>query len=110
MNHNAAKSNLAERLIPIRASMREQNRILRRARHLYIFLARNDIVTTEALKICARRMKEAGLYADATGDKDVRFSILRHKWKIETGGKDWHRWARSTGWYFGTWTKAEATA
>lgn len=107
MNHNAAKSNLAERLIPIRASMREQNRILRRARRLYILICRRELTTSEKLNFCARRMLDAGLYANATPLRGVRYSILRAKWKLEVG-RDWHRWIRDNGWSFYSFEKQVA--
>ncbi len=87
---------------------------LRRAKHLYALFIRNacEIDTTgEMLQECAKRAIERGLYAKLTGERSVRFSLLRKFWKKhpEFNGKyqtfGWHCYFRSQGYEGGSFTK-----
>jgi hypothetical protein len=77
------------------------NKLLRRARRLYVFLYCRGIRTHLQLSDAAKRMQDAGLYAEGA-EKDVRFSILRKLWRI-SGHPDWHRWRQDSGWSFWKW-------
>lgn len=94
---------LIKRLTDARLTMREQAKILRRARLLYIRICRNTILYDDngwTLEKCARRMQEAGMYAPSRAIRDMRFSILRRLWKIDSweGSRlNWHEWRREMG-------------
>lgn len=101
------KHKLAERLCACRKTLSEQLKVLRRARRLYIAIVHNQIIDTQSLDLAASRMLLVGLYSQSNGIKSVRFSVLRAKWKLETGGRSWHQWCRIEGWQFYDWTREE---
>jgi hypothetical protein len=60
--------------------------------------------TGAILERCAQRMIEAGMYALPKCERDVRYSILRRAWKIETGAPSsfghrdgWFHWLNRSG-------------
>lgn len=94
---------LTKRLTDARVSMREQARILKRARRLYVSICRETILYDDngwSLEKCARRMHECGMYAEGRSIRDCRFSILRYLWKLDQrdGSRlNWHEWRREMG-------------
>lgn len=82
---------------------------LRRARHLFVLFCRHNIITTFGLKRIAQIMRDYGLYAPSTADKDIRYHILRKICKIEMGDtRHWHQWCRDKGWSFHRWENVKA--
>lgn len=81
---------------------------LRRARYLFIFLHRFDILFKDdaymdALVAAARR---GGLYSDKTCDKSVRFSILRRLFKVHNPMRyNWYEWYAAYRWKHYGWRR-----
>lgn len=92
--------NIIERIIVARKAYRDAGRIIRRTRHLYIRLVWPAIkadATGRLIEACAKRMIDSGMYALPKSERDVRFSILRRAWKIETGAPG--RFGHPDGWF-----------
>lgn len=110
---------LADRLTAARTSMREQRRILARARRLYVRLCRTAIhedLSGDTLDYCAGRMLDSGMYAESQSRPNslqgVRFSILRQMWRLDSvpGPRygrvpTWHEWTFRNGWVAHTWRR-----
>lgn len=103
-----------------RTNFRFSNKTLRRARRLYVALVRKTITNTMQLEFCARRMRDAGLYAKQVSKSvhNITFAILRIMWKLD-GGSDvgwpnnpncWFRWAERNDWHIPTRTKIAVNA
>lgn len=108
--HSGAK--LTERLTAARLTMREQRRILARARRLYVVLCREAIhedVTGQKLEYCAGRMLDSGMYAEGPSRKaalhDARYAILRRMWRMDGSPGTWHEWTFRNGWVAHTWRR-----
>lgn len=86
-----------------RGTIREQSRLLRRARNLYIALCQKAIMadkTNFTLDYCALRMIEAQLYASSS-EGSVRFSIVKRisgndirarRFEPKRSSWGWHEW------------------
>lgn len=107
---STATHKLTERLSASRSTLSAQLALLRRARRLYIRLVHDKIVSTVTLDYVARRMRDSGMYSNCTPPRSLRFSVLRSKWKLETGNRDWHGWCRKNGWAFYHWEKEQKAA
>lgn len=99
---------LVARLGDARFTMRQQARLLRRARRLYIAVVAKHVTSTESLNRVAQRMIDAGFRAPGTPNRDARWTVLRMMWKRETGGRDWFGWMRLNGWDFHSRSKVAA--
>lgn len=88
-----------------RISFTSSHKTLRRARHLFILLHvfRRNFTILRMYDV-AKAMKRHGLYAPATGDKDIVFHVLRHQWRMEQarglylGWRGWWDWREAHGW------------
>lgn len=92
---------------------------LRRARHLYVLFARKGITNTMQLTFAAKRMRQAGLYAnpELRSVHDITYAIIRRLWKLDGGTdspypnpNDWHRWCVRNGWDIAHRCKVEMSA
>jgi len=88
-----------------RRSFTWSNKKLRRARRLYALFIRNACEFDELgtmHEYCARRAKEAGLYAPTTFVRDIAWSFKRKHWKMhpEFCGY-WRGWFEYLSWLGG---------
>lgn len=101
---------LLQRLTDARRGYREQARLLRRVRRLYMRIAWPAIAadpTNATINLVARRMLEHSMYAGHVANlKPVRWSLLRFGWRFETGGPSrfghrdgWHFWMSRNNWH-----------
>lgn len=70
---------------------------LRRARRLYGFLLREEIIRNpNVVAVCAQRALARGLYAQSTGPQTVMFSLVRYSFRFTkpTERYEWHEWLR----------------
>lgn len=101
---------IKRRLQVSRDTISEHLAILRRARRLYVTMVRSKIVDTFSINRAAEQMKDAGMYSAGTPLVQIRYSILRRMWRLETGGHEWHRWVQVNGWTFYTFVKQQQAA
>lgn len=109
---------LAERLTAARLTMRQQRRLLARARRLYVRLCRSAIAldrTGNVLEFCAGRMLDSGMYAECmsrkNGLQNIRFAILRQMWRLDHAQRlTWHEWYFKNGWAPHSWKRIAARA
>jgi hypothetical protein len=95
--------NLVDRILAARKSYRDAGNVIRRARHLYMAITWPAIAadtTGATMDHCAQRMLDAGLYWPPTKPlREVRYSILRRAWKLETGAPQWNNPNTWHNWY-----------
>ena len=88
------------RILQIRGTIEEQKAKLRRARRIYFRLICPAVMKDETnftLNFCVNRLRNSGLYASTAPDKDLRYTILRHAWKMDTRPWGWHEWVAKNG-------------
>lgn len=94
-----------------RVSLMRSAERLRRARWLYVRLCRGAIAMDKSghkLQYCAERMIEAGLYAQISGFRAARYSILRKMWAFDSyRGMEWWAWTQKNGWVPIYWTRTQ---
>lgn len=109
------------RLAKAQTDASSARKFIRRVRLLYIRFVWMHVLTDPtqgSLDRAVKRMKESGMYASATGDRQVRYTILRRCWTLETGKvhwshfeKDnWHAWHQRHGFAAVSWVKREKIA
>lgn len=91
---------MTDKIGELRRTREYTGRRLRRARNLYVRLARTHVEDNDLDKMIwlIHRMRDAGLYASMTDDASICYSIQRKMWKLDLGpGADfrsWHQWVR----------------
>lgn len=91
-----------------RRTYQRSGKQLRRARCLFIYLQRHKILfgSNAYMNSVVKAMRRAGLYADATDDRSVRFWILRRLFKVHNpDGHDWYRWYAAYHWTGWEWRR-----
>lgn len=107
------------RLARARSDSLAAYRLIRRVRHLYIRVCRLAVLTdptNQSLDRAAQRMVDVGLFAPTRPLKEVRYTILKRLWTIETGKHrwspferdGWHNWYRAQGFAGGQWRRDAA--
>jgi len=109
------------RLARLQNDMAAARRLLRRVRRLYIravYLAVMTDPTNGSIERAAQRMLDVGMYASLQGMKNVRYTILRRCWTLNTGKSfwrpgeydGWHCWYQRQGFIGGEWLRPEQEA
>lgn len=88
-----------------RQQFRASNKRLRRARRLYVYFLRHNILRNggDYLNKVAQRMQERGLFGPTSSQRDIRFSIARYLWWIQKKekapyGLGWYQWCAANYW------------
>ena len=109
------------RLMKLQTDAANARKLLRRVRLLYIRIVWMHVLTDptqDSLDRAVLRMRDSGMYASTTGERQIRYTILRRCWTLETGKNrwrpyelnGWHDWYQRHGFQSATWVKTQNPA
>ncbi len=96
------------RLNEQRQAYTTSNKALRRARYLFIYLHRAEVLTGPDKYMAAfvEALRKHGLYSNNTSNRDIRGHVLRRLFKVHNPhGYTWYEWYAHYKWGGRHWSK-----